>query len=190
MKVLAVSSSERSREILGGLIADEGASVSLAASSAAARRRILDEEWDAVIISYPLSDEPGMELAHMAAEESDAAVIMLMRAEAAAAYSERLSGDGILTVVKPVLRASLSSALSLASCLRAMKAENLRKIRSLESRIEDLKIIGKAKCALALKKGMDEEESHRMIERLAMDRRITLRSAAMLVLREMKEGDS
>ena len=189
MKVLAVSSSERSREVLGGLIADEGASVSLASSSAAARRRILDEEWDAVIISYPLSDEPGMELAHMAAEESDAAVIMLMRAEAAAAYSERLSGDGILTVVKPVLRASLSSALSLAACLRAMKAENLRKIRSLESRIEDLKIISKAKCALALKKGMDEEESHRMIERLAMDRRITLRSAAMLVLREMKEGD-
>ena len=189
MKVLAVSSSERSREILGSLITDEGASVTLASSSAAARRRILDEEWDAVIISYPLSDEPGMELAHMAAEESDAAVIMLMRAEAAAAYAERLSKDGVLTVVKPVLRASLSSALSLASCLRAMKAENLRKIRTLEGRIEDLKIIGKAKCALALNKGMDEEESHRMIERLAMDRRITLRSAAMLVLRGLEEGD-
>ena len=43
--------------------------------------------------------------------------------------------------------------------------------------------------ALALKKGMDEEESHRMIERLAMDRRITLRSAAMLVLRGLEEGD-
>ena len=122
MKVLAVSSTEKSLAMLRSLISDAGALPSLASSAAAAKRRILDEDWDSIIINYPLMDEPGIELAHMAATETDAAVIMLMRSDASSLYAKRLSEDGMMVVEKPIMREALCSALSLVPYLQALKA--------------------------------------------------------------------
>ncbi len=186
MRILAVSSTEKSREMLKTLLEEGGVSVSLSPSAAAARRKILDEEWDVIVINYPLQDESGLELAHMAAEETEAAVIVLMRQEAVHQLSGRLAEDGILPVEKPVLRQALISALSLSGYVREIRAAGERKVRDLERRIEELRTVSKAKCALALKKGMEEEEAHKFIERTAMDRRISLRDAALFILRNME----
>lgn len=185
MKILAVSATEKSRDSLKFLLEEGGAAVSLSPSASNARRRILDEEWDVIIINYPLQDESGIELAHMAATETEATVIMLLRHEIAEELSEKTAMDGILTVEKPIIRQSLYSALSLSTYLRNIKKENLRKIRELEKRIDELKIVSKAKCALALKEGLDEDEAHKLIEHTAMDRRISLRDAALFILRTM-----
>ena len=47
-----------------------------------------------------------------------------------------------------------------------------------------MRIESKAKCILARAKGLSEEEGHRYIEKMAMDRRITLRDAACSVIME------
>lgn len=186
MKVLAVSSTEKSLAMLRSLISDAGALPSLASSATAAKRRILDEDWDAIIINHPLMDEPGIELAHMAATETDAAVIMLMRSDASSLYAKRLSEDGMMVVEKPIMREALCSALSLVPYLQAMKAANRKRIREMEKRIEELRIVGKAKCELARRGGMDEDTAHKLIEHRAMDMRVTLKDAALSILREME----
>ena len=70
--------------------------------------------------------------------------------------------------------------------MKRIKRSNIRKIQELERRIEELRIVSKAKCALALKEGLEEEEAHKRIERTAMDRRISLRDAALFILRMME----
>lgn len=60
MKILAVAGGEKSANALEALIDEKGEhSVTPSIGASTARRMVLDEEWDTVIINYPLSDEPG-----------------------------------------------------------------------------------------------------------------------------------
>ena len=183
MRILTVSAAERSAANIVSLINEAGMSSAVSLSASSARRRILDEEWDTVVINYPLSDESGLELAHMAVSETGTSVVMLMRPETVEELSERLFSDGIIPVEKPVLKAVFRSSLMLAGYLKRIREENLEKTAALERKLSDAKIIGKAKCELALSEGLTEEEAHKRIERTAMDRRISLRDAALQIIR-------
>ena len=187
VKILAVSPTEKSLDAIRMLLERDGAEISLASSASSARRRILDEEWDTVVINFPLQDESGMELASMAAAETNAAVIMLMRRETAEEFSHTLLSQGILIVEKPIVRQILQSTLSLSSYIKMMREENNRKIENLERRLDEMKIVSKAKCAIVRKKDIEEEEAHKLIERTAMNRRISLKDAALYILRTMIE---
>ena len=187
MRILAVAASERIQEALTSLLREKGEySITPAIGAAAARRLALDEEWDAVVISYPLSDEDGMDLARMITAETDAAVIMIMREELINIFSAMLSENGILTVSKPILRPILFQTLRLAETIKERLKSKDMEIKRLESRLEDARIISKAKCIM-IEHGMQEMDAHRLIEKTAMDRRITLRESAYLLMKKYKE---
>ncbi len=180
MRVLAVSGSERSLDGLLALIKEGGIDAYACSSGAEARRRVLDEEWDEVVINYPLQDESGTELARMIGEETGAVCIMLSRSENAAA----LASSGAIIVEKPIVKVVFFQALRLGLSIRHRLEISEKRIRKLEGRIEEMRIESKAKCILARAKGLSEEEGHRYIEKMAMDRRITLRDAACSVIME------
>lgn len=182
-RILAVSSGTKSLESIQGLLKEAGFSSSPAQSAAQARRRVLDEEFDAVVINYPLLDEPGLELGRMIMRETSATVVFLVKNEALLDMGEALGQEGMLTVEKPILKPVFSQTVHLAVSLKERMRISEEKIRKLEKRIEELKVVDKAKCALALKRGMTEEEAHKYVERTAMDLRITLRDAALHILR-------
>ena len=179
MRVLAVGG-ERSLPSLVALIHEAGCEAVPVASGAEARRRILDEEWDEVVINYPLPDEQGLDLARMVQEESNAICIMLMRSE-----NLPLAGNlGAITVEKPLIKPVFFQALHLGMSIRARLSLSEKRIMKLERRIEEMKLESKAKCALSLRLGLTEEEGHRYMETMAMDKRITLRDAAYSILME------
>ena len=60
-----------------------------------------------------------------------------------------------------------------------MRAENSK----LKQKIEDIRIIDRAKCILISYLGMSEQEAHRYIEKKAMDMRITKRAVAEGILK-------
>ena len=179
MRVLAVSSSGKSLSGLISLIKEAGFEAYPCLSGSDARRKILDEEWDEVVINYPLSDESGAELANMIEEESGAVCIILARSE-----NISMIGSNAITVEKPIIKPLFFQALRLGLSIRERLAVSEKRIRKLESRIEEMRIESKAKCMLSLKKGMSEEEGHRYIEKMAMDNRITLREAAYSIVLE------
>lgn len=182
-RILAVSSGTKSLESIQGLLKEAGFSSSPAQSAAQARRRVLDEEFDAVVINYPLLDEPGIELGRMVMRETSASVIYIIKNDALLDMGGTLEREGILTVEKPILKPVFFQTVHLAISLKERLRLSEDKIRKLEKRIEELKTVDKAKCALALKRGMTEEEAHKYVERTAMDLRITLRDAALHILR-------
>ena len=55
--------------------------------------------------------------------------------------------------------------------------------RRLSKRLEDSRVLTQAKCALALRYGMTEEEAHRFLEKRAMDGRVSAREAALEIIR-------
>lgn len=69
--------------------------------AASARRLLLEQSFDIVIVNAPLPDEFGTQLALELSETSGAGVLLLVKAEQYAELSARLTPNGILTLQKP-----------------------------------------------------------------------------------------
>lgn len=152
-----------------------------------ARRLLLERSFDLVIINAPLRDESGESLARHIASEGIAQVILVVASEYFDAVSAICGNDGVLTISKPINKAVLWSALQLAhaagSRLKRMQAEN----NKLKQKIEDIRIVDRAKYILISYLNMSEQEAHRYIEKQAMDMRQAKRTVAEGILKTYED---
>jgi response regulator NasT len=152
-------------------------------SGSEARRMLLERDFDLVIINAPLRDETGESLALHVASKEFTQVILLVKREFFEVMSAVCENEGILTISKPVNKYIFMSALSLARSaynkLRKVHHEN----DQLRKKIEDIRIVDRAKCILISLFNMSEKEAHRYIEKQAMDMRITKRAVAERILK-------
>lgn len=147
-----------------------------------ARCLLMEREFDLVIIDAPLQDESGESLAQHIAEKGMMQVILLVKSEFFEEISAATENYGVLTVCKPIQKSMFWSALkfarSTATRLKNMQAEN----HKLKQKIEDIRIVDRAKCVLVAQFAMTEQEAHRYIEKKAMDERATKRAVAEEIL--------
>jgi AmiR/NasT family two-component response regulator len=152
-------------------------------SGSEARRVLLERDFDLVIINAPLRDETGESLALHVASKEFTQVILLVKREFFEVMSAVCENEGILTISKPVNKYIFMSALSLARSaynkLRKVHHEN----DQLRKKIEDIRIVDRAKCILISLFNMSEKEAHRYIEKQAMDMRITKRAVAERIIK-------
>ena len=152
-------------------------------SAGEARRILLERDFDIVIIDAPLPDESGEDLARFISSKGLSQVILAVNSEHFIAISSICHNDGILTISKPIDRNNFWSALSLAKSvsgkLKKMHDENVK----LKQKIDDIRVIDRAKCMLISYLSLSEQESHRFIEKQAMDLRSTKRAIAEEILK-------
>ena len=155
----------------------------VAKSCSETRRLILEREFDLIVINAPLSDESGESLSRHIASKGIAQVMLVVKSEYFDAISAACEDDGVLTVAKPVNRSVFWSALKLAGAaqkqLKRVQEENSR----LKQRIEDIRIVDRAKYLLISYMSMSEQEAHRYIEKQAMDLRSTRKEIAEGILK-------
>jgi len=161
------------------------AQIAVMKSCKEARQLLVDRDFDLVIINAPLGDETGEGLARHIAAEAAAQVILVVKSEHFDAVSAICESDGVLIVAKPVNRALFWAALTLARSVqnrvKRIQAENAR----LRQKIEDIKIVDRAKCTLMAHRNMSEEEAHKYIEKRAMDTRSPKRAVAEGILQDV-----
>ena len=142
------------------------------------RRVLLERDFDLVIINAPLSDESGEGLARYITSKGVSQVILIVRSDHFDDISAVCEDDGVMVIARPISRAAFWSALKLAkatqSRLKRMQTENSR----LKQKIEDIRIVDRAKYILISHLTMSEQEAHRYIEKQAMDRRTSKRLIA------------
>jgi len=182
--VLVVSCNEKSIALFSDTLNAASINIITVIPSAGEARRLLHEkDFDIIIIDAPLNDESGEDLARHAAAKGLQQVIIAVNSEHFNAVSAVCQEDGIITISKPVDKNFFWSVLSLArsvSCkLKRMKDENIK----LKQKIEDIRIIDRAKCLLISYLNLTEQESHRFIEKQAMDLRSTKRAIAEEILK-------
>ena len=157
--------------------------VVILASCSEARRLLLERDFDLVIVDSPLRDESGIDFAQRIAFEGASQVILAVNSELFDETSAICEECGVLTISKPVSKAFFWYALKLAeaagSKIRRMQDENVR----LKQKIEDIRIIDRAKLLLISYLNMNEQEAHRYIEKQAMDMRTTRRVIAEGILK-------
>lgn len=181
-RILIVSDSAQSREQLAGLFTQgPRPSVATAASGGDARRALLDAEYDLVLINTPLRDEFGHELAAQAAQRG-AGVLMLVRAGLEEEVATRVEDWGVLVLPRPLNRTAFYKSVKLLQAARRRVWHLLEENRRLREKMEELRVVARAKCVLIERLGLTEEQAHHCIEKQAMDRRATRRSVAEEIL--------
>jgi response regulator NasT len=181
---LIVSSTEKSAALFTEMLNEASVNQIITRKSAGeARRLLMEQEFDLVIINAPLQDESGENLSRYVVSKSGAQVILAVEKEDFDAASAGCEGEGVLTVSKPVDKEIFRSALSLARSagnrIKRMQAENIQ----LKQKIEDIRVIDRAKCLLISYLSLSEQEAHRFIEKQAMDLRSSKRAIAEGVLK-------
>ncbi|MDR0446070.1 MAG: ANTAR domain-containing protein [Oscillospiraceae bacterium] len=157
--------------------------ITSAATAGEARRTLASADFDLYIINSPLSDETGEALAYWLSERLSGEVIFIVRTEIFEEASDRASERGVITLPKPINRAAFWSAVRMANAahnrFNMMRRENMK----LQQKIEDIRIIDRAKLILISRLSMTEPEAHKYIEKQAMDMRITRRAVADGILK-------
>ena len=181
---LIVSSAEKGTELISELLGAAGFhQVASTRSCGEAQRLLLEREFDLVIINAPLRDESGEGFARQVAAQGASQVLLVVKSEYFDEISANCEDYGVLTIAKPVNRAVFWSALKLAraaqSRLRRVRAENAK----LEKKIDEIRIVDRAKCLLISYLNMSEKDAHRFIEKQAMDLRTTKKEVAEGILK-------
>lgn len=184
-RALIVSAGNNANEYLAKHIADLGYTRPvIAASGGEARRRMIDGDFELVVINTPLPDEFGHELGADAVRQTLAGVILLAKSGTADQISARLEDFGVLVLGKPFSAVQFYQAVRMAKSsarrLELLHAENLRLI----DKLQQLRLVDRAKCYLIEHEQMTEAEAHRYIEKQAMDTRASRGEVARKILNE------
>lgn len=137
---------------------------------------------DVVVINTPLPDEFGQELAEYAALETDAGVILICLGDIAGEMAERLSGIGVVVLPKPVTRDQLAESIRRVTEDRSRFPEE-RESSEVLGRIDDIRLINRAKSVLMKYLRFTEPQAHRYLEKQAMNNRCTRRQAAERIVK-------
>lgn len=181
---LIVSNSKKIIESIAEILAQASVtSISTVSNGGEARRMLIEKDFDLYIVNTPLPDEFGESLALNIASKGISVVILIVRAELYDEISEGVEDYGVLTIARPISRSLFWNALKLAIAthkkVKAFHDENTKLIQ----KMEDIKIVEKAKFVLISSLSLTESEAHRYIEKKAMDMRITRRKVAEEILR-------
>lgn len=177
--VLVVSAAENYNSALTELLPEsEYSPVRFVSSISSAKRAIAERDYDFVIINSPLPDDIGTRFAIDTCKMANCAVLMMVRGELCAEIHEKVYIHGVFTLSKPITKPAVMTALSWMSSARERLRSFEKKTLSIEEKMEEIRLVNRAKWVLIRELHMDEPEAHRYIEKQAMDRCVAKRSVA------------
>lgn len=143
---------------------------------------VFERDYDFVLVNAPLPDEFGDMLASDIAENTSLGVLLLVRNEIEYEIEHKLSNTAVFVLGKPLSRTLFFKAVRLLEATKirmsGIKKENIK----LQKKIEDIRIINRAKYILIEYLSMTEPQAHRYLERQAMDLRLTKIEVAKHIL--------
>ena len=181
--VLVVSAAEKFNDALIKLLPEaQYGPVTFADNVAAARRKLLDRTYDFVLINAPLPDDFGSKLAMDVCRNSGMVALLLVKNEVLEEINAKVLDHGVFTLSKP------TSPQTLMQCLQWMISarERLRgfekKAASIDEKMEEIRLVNRAKWLLIECLSMTEADAHRYIEKQAMDRCVSRREIAQGII--------
>lgn len=170
-RTLVVASSEKFRESLLPLFAPAHCRPVLYADSvAAAKRLMLENSFDLVIVSAPLPDEPGTRFAIDLSLGRSTVCLLFIRSDLYADVRSRVAPFGVFTLPKPTSSAAAGYGLDFLVSARERLRNLEKKTQTLEEKMQEIRVVNRAKLLLIENRAMTEPDAHRYLEKQAMDR--------------------
>ncbi len=177
--VLVASASGSFNSALNPLLPESAFSpVHIVSSVSTAQRRLAEHSFDFVIVNSPLPDDPGIRFAIDACTAKGTIVLLLVKSEIHMGVYDKVMAHGVFTLPKPTSRQTLAQALAWMSSARERLRRIEKKSITIEEKMEEIRLVNRAKWLLISELKMDEPHAHRYIEKQAMDFCITKRQVA------------
>ena len=144
---------------------------------------MVDSAFDLILVNAPLPDDMGIDFAAEACAGSDAGVLLLIKSELYEETYYKVLPAGVIALPKPTSTQMVSQSLRVLCAIR----ERLRGVRqhqaTVEEKIEELRLVNRAKWLLIECLHMTEPDAHRYITRQAMEERTSKREIAESIIR-------
>lgn len=177
--VLVVSSSESfNNATLELLPSSDYQPVCLTTNVSEAKRYLAERRFDFVIVNSPLPDDNGARFAIDCCRSMSTVVLLLARTEIHAEIHNKVVSYGVFTLTKPTSRMIMMQMLGCLASARERLRRLEKKTLSVEERMEEIRIVNRAKLLLVSELHMTEPEAHRYIEKQAMDTCVSKREIA------------
>jgi len=144
---------------------------------------MLSASFDLILVNAPLPDDMGIDFAVEACAESDAGVLLLVRSELFDETYYKVLPSGVITLSKPTSIQTLSQMLRILCAIRERLRGMRRHQATVDEKIEELRLVNRAKWLLIECLHMTEAEAHRHITRQAMEQRTGKREIAENIIR-------
>lgn len=187
--VLVVTASKTFRDSAAELLSETRcAPVQFASDISAAKRAVAETSFDFVIVNAPLPDDAGIRFALDASDQKNTVVLLLLPPDLYAESSDRAISHGVFLLPKPISKNGFLTAIGWLSSARELVRKSEHKISSVDEKMEEIRIVNRAKWLLIEHRHLSETEAHRSIEKQAMDRCITRLTVAQEIINLYSDG--
>lgn len=177
--VLIVSAAEKFNTSIKELFQDfYYSTINFETSISAAKRALVEREYDIIFVNSPLPDEDGIRFAIDMSAEKNTVVLLLVREEFHPSVYAKVSPHGVYTLPKPISRQIIRQSFDWMATTRERLRRFEKKTLVLEDKMQEIRLVNRAKWLLIERLNMPEGEAHRYIEKQAMDRCVSKRSIA------------
>ncbi len=182
--VLVVSASEKFNQVLPEIFSVPSFSpVSIVSNVSAAKRAITEHDYDFLVVNSPLPDDSGVLFAIDTVSGSNTVVLFLVRAEQYDDLYGKLAEHGVFLMQKPASKAAFQTASGWLISARERLRKTEKKTLSIEEKMNEIRLVNRAKWLLISELKMTEPDAHRYIEKQAMDRCVGKRQIAEEIIK-------
>ncbi len=182
--VLIVSAAEKMNNVLRPLFAGgRFDNVLFVDSVASAQRIVAERDFDFVIVNSPLPDDFGKRFAADVCVDSESVSLMIVRSDLYDEISSSMSPRGVMVAKRPPDMAVYSQLIDAMCSVRERLRGVRKKTVTLEEKMEEIRLVNRAKWALIKSCSMTEEEAHRYIQKQAMDMCLSKKETAESILK-------
>ena len=182
--VLIVSNSEKFQSALRSLLPESACSpIVTVASVGAAERARNNQDFDFVFVNSPLPDDAGIRFAIDCCRAGGTVVLLFAAAALYDSIQSRVEKHGVFVLPRPVPRDAILRGLNWMTAARERLRSYEKKVQPVEEKIEEIRLVNRAKWLLISELKMSEPDAHHYITRQAMDRCCSKRVVAEEVIR-------
>ncbi|MBQ2184728.1 MAG: ANTAR domain-containing protein [Lachnospiraceae bacterium] len=182
--VLVVSAAEKFNTVISELLAESGyRQIRFESGVSAARRAFSENSFGFVIINSPLPDDVGLRFAIDVSASGSAVALLVVRSDIFEETNEKVYRHGVYSIPKPMSRPIIEMALKWMASSRERLRKSEKKTLSIEEKMEEIRMVNRAKWLLISEINMEEPGAHRYIEKQAMDRCVTRREIANEIIK-------
>lgn len=182
-KALIICDSEKATEYFSDVLTQNGYDeITVVDNADEGKRRLIEFDYEICLINCPLRGSNCEQLAIDIAEKNICQVIMFVKAEYVDEITDKVENYGVITVSKPISKQLFWSALKLAKVAQRRVSIAQQENAKLQKKLDNLKLVSRAKCLLIAYEGMDEEKAHKYIEQYAMNERMSRTEVVRMVI--------
>ncbi|HHV96892.1 MAG TPA: ANTAR domain-containing protein [Clostridiaceae bacterium] len=179
---IALNDVEELKKVKYFLISNGFDVVDQATNGTSAIRRILTLRPNLIIMDSNLQGMSGMEIAEVVQQNDIGPVIIVRAVGEGDIWLNSNNSIDIVFLQRPITKSALLQTVQL-SIVNYQKTIKLKEeIRALKEKLEERKIVEKAKGILMKKYGITENEAHRKLQKQSMDKGIPLKEIAKAII--------